>query len=200
VAALEPSLTDDLDLASRIRSGDGDAEEELVRRFQPGLTAIARMRAGRQAASDVVQETFAAALQNLRRGAWQAEGPLAAYLAAILRRLAARRWSEGRELVPAEMGRMVSPEEDPHQSAQKEQTLDRVRQALRQLPSRHREVLLRHYFDEQDVDRIAQELAVPRGTVLSRLHHARRKMARIMNRLQLQGHKSSGGAKVTKEG
>jgi RNA polymerase sigma-70 factor (ECF subfamily) len=177
------ALLSHIEVCGRIRSGDTSAEGELVSRFQSDLMAIARARAGREIAADLVQETFAAALPNLRRGLWRGDGPLGAYLAAILRRQI-RRWRIHRS---REAGRVALPDlpvnlEDPAECAERSQAIARVRWALGRLPVSHREVLIRHYLEGQSTEEIAMVLRIPRGTVLSRLHHARRKLSAALDR------------------
>jgi RNA polymerase sigma-70 factor (ECF subfamily) len=177
------------ELVRRIRSRESAAEEELVRGFRPGLMAIARVRLGGDYAPDVVQETLATGLLNLRRGDWKAKGPLAAYLATILRRIIMRMHSIRTPSVSTHaLAAIPATGISPLAAAERAQDRDRVRAALRKLPPRHHDVLVRHYFDGQSVEKIAREMGIPRGTVLSRLHHARLKMAKTMNRLRTRRH------------
>lgn len=176
-------LLEHVEICGRIQSGDASAEGELVSRFQSDLMAIALARAGREIAADMVQETFAAALPNLRRGDWRGEGPLGAYLAAILRRQISR-W---RHRCWREAGQTALPDlpadlDDPAERAERSQAISRVRRALGRLPSSHRDVLIRHYLGEESAEEIAMALRIPRGTVLSRLHHARRKLSKDLDR------------------
>ncbi|HKQ63205.1 MAG TPA: sigma-70 family RNA polymerase sigma factor [Candidatus Polarisedimenticolaceae bacterium] len=174
---------EELELSARILACDVAAEAELVRRYEPGLLAIARVRTGPDLAEDVVQETFAVAVVNLRRGDWRGDGPLAAYLATILRRRIARLRGGSRTVAAGEaLEQLPDRGIDPLVAAQRIQARERVRQALRALPQGQRDVLVCHYFDGLSVEEVAGELGIPRGTVLSRLHHARRKLARWLNR------------------
>lgn len=50
---------------------------------------------------------------------------------------------------------------------------ERVQAALARLAPEHREILLMKYAQEHSYDQIANLLALPRGTVMSRLYHAR---------------------------
>jgi len=52
--------------------------------------------------------------------------------------------------------------------------------ALRQLPARHRQVIVLHYLADQPVAEIAADLGVPRGTVLSWLHRGRARLAPLL--------------------
>ena len=54
---------------------------------------------------------------------------------------------------------------------------DTVRQFLEKMPDNMREVLLLHYFMDMPVTQIAKFLALPVGTIKSRLHYARMALA-----------------------
>ncbi|MGD9723876.1 MAG: RNA polymerase sigma factor [Pirellulales bacterium] len=59
------STDSDAALLERVRSGETECFAELVRRYQPALTRVARSRLGRADwAEDVVQETFLAAFKS----------------------------------------------------------------------------------------------------------------------------------------
>lgn len=171
---------DDPELARRIQAGDEIAEDDFVRRFSPGLNAVARVRVGAGAAEDLAQEVLAAALVNLRRGDWRGEAPLAAYVATILRRLSRSRRSEPR--LVALSREIPSAQDGPQVLAERAENRARVRAALSRLVPRYREVLVRHYLRSESVEIIGRALGLPRGTVLSRLHHGRRKLGRLLRR------------------
>jgi len=185
----------DEEIVRRIRAGDSQAEEELVRRLQPGLLAIARVRLGVDFAADLVQDALALGLPNLRRGDWKGEGPLAAYLAAILRRRILRLRSDAAPAGTEDPGTLPAEGVDPFAAAERVETRARVRDALGGLSARHLEVVLRHYFEGQGVNEIARETNVPRGTVLSRLHHARAKLSSALNPGRGLAHYPPGGRK-----
>ena len=65
---------------------------------------------------------------------------------------------------------------------------DIVRRAIEDLPSDAREVLLLHYFMDMPVAQVARFLAMPVGTVKSRLHYAR---LALSHRLRVSGHKAA---------
>lgn len=59
------STESDAAIVQRVRAGQTDRFAELVRRYQPALTRVARSRLGRDDwAEDVVQETFLAAFKS----------------------------------------------------------------------------------------------------------------------------------------
>jgi len=63
-----------------------------------------------------------------------------------------------------------------------DELLDLLRQALRQLPRQSAMILHLHYFNEFSIDEISQILAIPSGTVKSRLFHARSKLKILLVR------------------
>jgi len=68
------------------------------------------------------------------------------------------------------------PDQDhlrPGISLETEEDKELVKLALESLKPEFREILALKYFQEQDYESIAQLLDIPRGTVMSRLYHAR---------------------------
>jgi RNA polymerase sigma-70 factor (ECF subfamily) len=53
---------------------------------------------------------------------------------------------------------------------------DQLEMAIRRLSVDHRTVLVLHHYADIPLDRVAQILEIPIGTVYSRLHHAMRAM------------------------
>jgi RNA polymerase sigma-70 factor (ECF subfamily) len=63
-----------------------------------------------------------------------------------------------------------------------------VREALRRLPVRQRQVVVLHYLVDLPVDQVAAELGIPPGTVKTRLMRARKELtARLNERPDQQG-------------
>lgn len=176
------TYVDDRSLAEGIAARDPAAEEAFAVRFRPGLLAIARIRGAGEEGTDLVQETLMAGLLNLRRGEWRGEGPLSAYLATILRRLISRHSGRPREISSGALSSLPGASADPESSAEISLAAARVRRALREVSVQHREALIRHYLHGESAREIAQALGISRGTVLSRLYHARARLAGILNR------------------
>lgn len=61
---------------------------------------------------------------------------------------------------------------------------ERLRELVAQLPEEKREVLRLVYDEEMDLQEVAERLGIPQGTVKSRLHHARARLARQWGELQ----------------
>jgi RNA polymerase sigma-70 factor (ECF subfamily) len=127
-------------------------------------------------ASDAVQSAFEKALRyrgRLREGvapdAWLARITCNEAIS-LARRRRIRRW-----MVLADY---------PDVAVEEGNTIDRlmVESALRRLRPKHRAVVGLHYVYGYGVDEIASILGVPRGTVASRLHHAREILRGILDK------------------
>ncbi|MCI9438725.1 MAG: RNA polymerase sigma factor [Lachnospiraceae bacterium] len=126
-----------------------------------------------QAAQDIAQETFLAALSQLSRG--KKPDNLWAWLLTIISnkycdwlREKYNRPQISFEAYPLEIAREEAADDD---SAEK---LEAIRRELGYLGRLHREVMIRFYMYGQTVDRIARDLQIPAGTVKSRLNIGRR--------------------------
>jgi RNA polymerase sigma-70 factor (ECF subfamily) len=53
------------------------------------------------------------------------------------------------------------------------------------LPPHHREILVLHYLRDLSTEELATVLDCPRGTIKSRLYHARLALRRVMERKEL---------------
>ncbi len=87
-------------------------------------------------------------------------------------------YAEGRTVRRWSPNLRVLPEDAPDGSKALDAVIDRDRleTAIRRLSVDHRTVLVLHHYADLPLDRLAQVLQIPIGTVHSRLHHAMRAM------------------------
>jgi RNA polymerase sigma-70 factor (ECF subfamily) len=126
----------------------------------------------RAEAEDVVQETCSQALQSFHR--FQPGTNAKAWLLAIMRhvranRLRARRRAPIDASADIDLDRVPAVEQTPQQVTETE-----VLDALRKLPEGFQEVVLLCDVEDLSYREIAGVLEIPIGTVMSRLHRARR--------------------------
>lgn len=165
----------DIDLLRRIGRGDAEAFARLVADHARYLYGVAHGLVGRGPdAEDLVQETFLAVLKSRFRG----ESSLRTWLVAILVRQAAMmRRTRSRRLSPLSLdgaAGSIEPVEPSHESAT-DARLD-LASLLAGLSLEHRAVLMLREIEGLSYDQIAEALDLPRGTVESRLHRARREL------------------------
>ena len=68
---------------------------------------------------------------------------------------------------------MAADEENVEGMIEKKEMTEALYQVVNCLPEKMRIVVLLHYTGDMKVEEIAKELKIPKGTVKSRLHHAR---------------------------
>ena len=160
-------------LVAGMSAGDDRAAEAFVRRHERRVFGIAMaITADRAAAEDVAQEAFVrawrhAAVFDPRRAS------ATSWLSTITRNLAIDALRL-RRAVPVDPGDAVwfgaeDDETGPPAHAAHNDTMDRVRAALRTVPADQRRALLRSAFYGQSASEIAEIEDIPVGTAKSRI-------------------------------
>jgi len=143
----------------------------------------------RQEAEDLVQETYAKALKGF--SSFQPGTNFRAWIYKILRNtfLTSRTGLKAAATVPldfeGEEETLPAVTETPESILLQRSDGQLVQQALEQLPVAYREVLLLCEFEEMSYQEISAALAIPIGTVMSRLSRARKSLRDGLRR-QLQ--------------
>lgn len=172
-------LAEDAARLGAVARGDMHALEALFRKYQAGVyqTALGVTR-DPQVAEEVLQDTFF----RLYRYAGRLDGslPLAPWLYRVAINLCYNRlkglraWTDSfHELAE----RLFMPSSaSPERAAERNELQEVVQAALADLDVKHRVVLVLYYLNDYSVQEIASIIAVPEGTVKSRLFHARKLM------------------------
>jgi RNA polymerase sigma-70 factor (ECF subfamily) len=163
-------LADDRELWERICRGDAHAFDLLYRAQGPKLEAFLwRLLGNRQAAEDVMQETFAQ-IWHRPNGFQPERGTLCAYLFGAGRKRAAEWWRK-----QARAGTAV-PEDS---AACKTEADSLVGDAFSRLPEEQRSLIWLREVEGLSYAELAEILEIPVGTVRSRLFTAREELRRI---------------------
>jgi len=152
-------------LVARIRTGDAQAESELVGRYSRGLSYLLRRTTGDPSlADDLHQETFRIVIQRLRSSGLEQPERLAGFIRRTARNLFladyrrnARRRTSGlddstvlRDPAPSPLGRVLADER-----------VRLVRRLVGELRTdRDRQILYRYYLAEEDKDGICRDLGL----------------------------------------
>lgn len=162
-------------LLERARRGDTSAFSGLFSRYQGPIFRYAAHMCGRDAADDIVQDTFLAVL----RGTGQYDpqrGPVVSYLFGIARHFVLKRMT-ARELVGFDADRDdVSVPADRTtvlDSLTRAETIAAVRLAIKSLPPAYREAIVLCELQEMRYEAAAGIVGCPVGTIRSRLHRAK---------------------------
>ena len=177
----------------RLRRGDEEACEVLVRTHTARLLAIARRYLrSEEDARDAVQEGFVAAFRSIAR--FQGGSSLSTWLhrivinACLMKLRSSRRRPETsiEDLLPRfnESGHRVFEPEEERESAEasidRSQTRRIVREAIGRLPEHYRTVLMLRDIEELSTAEAAGILGLTENAVKIRLHRARQALRTVL--------------------
>jgi len=178
-------LSDEL-LLGRAKNGSAECFSEIYGRHEKRVYRFVREMCGSDSvAQKLTQEVFLTLLRGLD-GYDSARGALLPYLLGVAHNLSCRRLREERPMVSldaevdsdsegggiAALPQLASPE-CLRSELENQEALAALRKAIGSLPVVYREVLALCDLEELDYAQAAQALAIPIGTVRSRLHRAR---------------------------
>ena len=183
-----PDLSD-ADAVARARNGDHDAFRTLVERYQGRAYRLAaRVLRDPELARDAVQEGFLKAYGSLDR--FEGRSGFYTWLYRLVfnlcidmkRRDRSHRHVEWDDEVAKEaaFGSADPGMPEPGADLSRSELRDALGQAIQQLPEDARRTLLLREVDGLSYAEIAQALRIPKGTVMSRLHHARRRVRQLL--------------------
>ena len=172
----------------RAQDGDLEALDALVRHFQPRLLAYLRTIADDAVAGDLLQETLLSAVRTIRR--LRRPDTITAWLFAIARNRAADHYRRRRR------DRGWLRLDDVSEPADESETqpipdLDHLHAAIDELPPPLAEVIRLHHLEGLAIVEVAEIAGLKAGTVKSRLHAARMRLAEAIARRQSREPPSS---------
>lgn len=189
------SRESEVELVTRARTGDAGAQAELAERHRQALFFLAlQLMGNRDDAMDVAQEALLRFFKTLHR--FDCRRPVRPWLFQIVRnrvvdlyrRNRVRRHDsldatdpEGHATIE-----LIDTTVDPERDAARSELRVRLLQALSELSPIQREILVLRDYQDLSYAEIAETLEIPIGTVMSRLHGARKRL-----RQRLQGELQS---------
>ena len=97
-------------------------------------------------------------------------------------RLSRRSRTSSRETAYEELALVDVSAKNPHENLEAVEELTALRKALGGLLFADREIITLKHFEDCTYDQIAATLNIPRGTVMSRLYYARKRLADLMTK------------------
>ena len=184
------------DLLRKARGGNLFAFEEMVKRYQRRVYAVARRIVQRHdVADDVTQEAFLRAYQAL--SSFDLLRPFGPWICRIAANLAVNhvRSPEAREQELEEgHAEMPTAAPDPLRDILEAEARHVLDAAIKTLPADQRAVLVLRVFEDLSYREIADALGIEMGTVMSRLARAREKL-----RIALEPYLGSAGKRARVE-
>jgi len=188
--------TDDLTLVKRVKTGDQRAFKLLVERYQRKIYAVALgMVKDKEEALDISQEAFVKVYRYLDH--FKGDSSFYTWLYRItvnisIDALRKKQPLRGEEVELDEALKMDTAEANigalgsrlgtnPQKSALRKELAEKIQQALETVPEKHRAILLLREVEGMSYEDLSRTLKIPKGTVMSRLFHARVKVQKILN-------------------
>ncbi len=172
------ALMDDDEIAiEKCRNGEREAFRHLVEKYQRQSVSHATAILGnREDALDAAQEAFIDAFKALKQ--FDSSRPFYPWFYVLLRHRCFKLAARKRETESIDETVIVAP----NSTAQAERILA-LENALRSLDMEDREIVTLKYFDGLSYNELAERLQIPKGTVMSRLFHARKKLQAKLERV-----------------
>jgi len=166
----------------RLHHGDEAAFAELVSDWEtPLLFYLRRLVRSEEDAWDLLQETWIKVLRKYHTIKNPDQFSSWVYRIARNTAITKLRKNSPEELLAEEDSFDDLPmEEDPEPEFDEEDVAD-LYQALDHLSFSHREVITLHFLDDLSLDEIAQLISIPKGTVKSRIYHAKKNLKNIIS-------------------
>lgn len=182
----------DWELVRRCKENDREAFRELVKRYQRKAVGIALgMLHDPDDAQEVAQEAFTKVFTSIK--SFKEEASFYTWLYRIVVNLTIdRQRQKNRQPQPdkgSEQGENeVDPIEllpadtrtDPFERTSDKELAERIQTALQELTPAHKAVILLRIVEGLSYEEISQILQCSRGTVMSRLHYARKRLQAIL--------------------
>lgn len=170
-------MDDDEIAIEKCRNGEREAFRHLVEKYQRQAISYATAILGsREDALDAAQEAFIDAFRALKQ--FDSSRPFYPWFYVLLRNRCFKLAARKRETESIDETVIVAP----NSTAQSERILA-LENALRSLDMEDREIVTLKYFDGLSYNELAERLQIPKGTVMSRLFHARRKLQAKLERV-----------------
>lgn len=176
----------DATLVMNIQAGDKRAFQQLVEKHKKVAFRMALGLVGnRDDAFDISQEAFLRVYKSANT--FDQSRPFLPWFYTIIANLCrtwlSRRSRRDNRMVDLEdVSYLLVSEDNPAKTVEQKEEIARLRQAIMELPFDDREIIVLQHFRNMTYDEIANLLDIPRGTVMSRLYYARKKLARLMGK------------------
>jgi len=182
----------DRELVERAQDGDRKAFRELVERHERKAFAVAiGLVRHEQDAREIVQEAFIRVHRNLAK--FEGSSSFFTWLYRIVKNLAIdhMRKPARRESEPIDDPNLVDggphlpfisriDGADPNDVVKRREIAARIQEALDALPPYHRAVIIMREVEGMSYQQMAEAMDVSKGTIMSRLFHARQKLQKAL--------------------
>lgn len=184
---------DDKTLVERCKEGDQNAFRTLVERYQGRIFSLAlSMLHDRQDALDVTQEAFIKVHRYLEN--FQGSASFYTWLYRITYNLSIDQLRRGGRMQTVDYDDRIqrepandpgnlqpsSIEGNPARTIRRKELAKKIQEAIDELPPYHKGVIIMREVEGMSYKEMADAMQVSKGTIMSRLHHARQKLQKAL--------------------
>lgn len=178
------------DLVVELQKGNGKAFEKLYYQSLKYAYSIAKMMLGNEEdIKDVLQNAYFSVSQNINK--LKNPESFESWLGVIVKHECHHFLSKQKKIgdifVSVKKSKEFEPPDNlnlPFDFIEKKESLKLIKKVIDELPEEKRACVYLHYFEQHTVEEIAEILCVPTGTVVSRLHYARKKLEAEFQKLR----------------
>jgi len=167
----------DSDMIEKIKKGDMEAYEKLVRKYMKKAYNVALYYARNPTdAWDVSQQGFINAWKGIKK--FDTESPFFPWLYTIIKNEALNRYRKEKKEDEKKSGLPLKIIDSPEESLEKKEKIRKLKEALACLDEEEKEIIYLRHYAEMSYKEISEVLGLPEGTVMSRLYCARKALLR----------------------
>jgi len=175
-------VASDAGLVEMVLAGDGGAFEHLFNRYGGSLRQMYLTRTGGNGGDtdDLIQEIFVKAYLNL--GSYDPRYAFGQWIYTIARNTFIDYVRKRRDNLSIDNARgeyihpPVSSVPTPEESIINTQRRGQIEENLRKMPAKYQRLIELRFFKEMSYEEIAEQLALPLGTVKTQIHRARARL------------------------
>lgn len=172
----------DRGLLEAVSRGDKGAFQRLYARHSVRIFRfLMRLVQNKATAEELVNEVFLEIWQHA--GRYEGRSSPTTWMMAIAHNKAVSGLRRRREVTGMDetaAAEIADLDDDPEQTAQKQDKGRIMRQCMARLSSDHREILDLVYYQEMSVGEVAEVLKIPENTVKTRMFYARKKLGELL--------------------
>jgi len=170
---------EELEIVVQAQQGDRNAFGELVHRYREGvINVVYRIIGDADRAEDVAQDTFMRAWQKLP--SYQPRSPFRNWLYRIATNLTMDMVRREKETLDVDALPLASANKSLESAIEEKERAESVQEAILALPPACRSVLVLREYEGFSYQEIADTLSIPKGTVMSRLSYARKRLFELL--------------------
>lgn len=189
-----PDRAIDLELVQRTRAGDETAFGELVRKYQRRVYTVALgLVKNPEDAMDIAQDAFIKVHRYL--GNFQGTSSFYTWLYRIVVNLSIDHLRKSGKHASADFDERIAPnpsvtdgdellpsqtDSNPSRCLGRKELAEKILAAVEALPPYHRAVIMMREIEGMSYSDMAKAMKVSKGTIMSRLHHARQKLQKSL--------------------